>query len=205
MVDSTQRDTATQGLDACFQVRELSFFYGQAQVLSHVTMDIPERRITSIVGPSGCGKSTFLRVLNRLYEVAPTARAVGKVWFDGADILARGTDVVDLRRRVGMVFQKPNPFPKSVYDNVAYGPRIHGVRGRRSLDEIVRKALVQAALWDEVKDRLRKSAFELSGGQQQRLCIARTLAMEPRVVLMDEPTSSLDPPPPRRSRISSRC
>ncbi len=181
------------GRDTAFQVRDLSFFYGKERVLTDVTLDIPQHRITSIVGPSGCGKSTFLRVLNRLYEVVPGARATGHVWFDGQDILERGTDVVELRRHVGMVFQKPNPFPKSIYENVAYSPRIHGIRRRRVLDGIVARALDQAALWNEVSTRLKGNAFELSGGQQQRLCIARALAMEPKVILMDEPTSALDP------------
>lgn len=193
MVSQFQPAGPAMEMGTAFSVQHLSFFYGQERVLTDVSLDIPQRRITSIVGPSGCGKSTFLRVLNRLYEVVPSARAVGQVWFEGRDILARGTDVVDLRRRVGMVFQKPNPFPKSVYENVAYAPRIHGVRKRRVLDDIVARALGQAALWEEVHTRLGKSAFDLSGGQQQRLCIARALAMEPKVILMDEPTSALDP------------
>jgi len=193
MVSSMQSTDSAMEMGTAFSVRHLSFFYGKERVLTEVSLDIPERRITSIVGPSGCGKSTFLRVLNRLYEVVPSARAVGQVWFEGRDILARGTDVVDLRRQVGMVFQKPNPFPKSIYENVAYGPRIHGARKRRVLNEIVARALGQAALWEEVQSRLGKSAFDLSGGQQQRLCIARALAMEPKVILMDEPTSALDP------------
>ncbi|MFO8033984.1 MAG: phosphate ABC transporter ATP-binding protein PstB [Candidatus Bipolaricaulota bacterium] len=193
MVTSVQHTTADRRVATAFQVQKLSFYYGQEQVLSDVSMDIPERKVTSIVGPSGCGKSTFLRVLNRLYELVPGARAAGQVWFDGRDILSRDTDVVELRRHVGMVFQKPNPFPKSVYDNVAYGPRIHGTRNRRILNDIVREALTQAALWHEVKEKLRNSALELSGGQQQRLCIARALALQPRVILMDEPTSALDP------------
>lgn len=175
------------------EVKGLSFFYGRTQVLRGVSLPILPRQITAIMGPSGCGKSTFLRVLNRLYELVPGARAVGEVWFDGVNILDPKVDVVELRRRVGMVFQKPNPFPKSIFDNVAYGPRIHGVRGRRRLAPIVERALRQAALWDEVRDRLHRSAFDLSVGQQQRLCIARALAVEPEVLLLDEPTSSLDP------------
>jgi len=174
------------------QVRGLSFYYGRERVLRDVNLPIPPHRITAIMGPSGCGKSTFLRVLNRLYELIPGARAVGEVWFREIDILDPRVDVVELRRRIGMVFQRPNPFPKSIYDNVAYGPRIHGVR-RRELNGIVERALRQAALWDEVKDKLRRSALDLSGGQQQRLCIARALAVEPEVLLMDEPCSSLDP------------
>jgi len=176
-----------------FQVRDLSFFYGKEQVLKGITLDIPKRQVTAIMGPSGCGKSTFLRVLNRLYEIVPGAKATGEVWFDGLNVLDSRVDVVGLRRRIGMVFQKPNPFPKSIFDNVAYGPRIHGVRRRRELKAVVERALRQAALWDEVKDKLHKSAFDLSGGQQQRLCIARALATSPEVVLMDEPTSALDP------------
>jgi len=175
------------------EVKDLSFFYGHEQVLRKVSMAILPRRVTAIMGPSGCGKSTFLRVLNRLYELIPGARAEGQVLFQGRNILDKGVDVVELRRRVGMVFQKPNPFPKSIYDNVAYGPRIHGVRRRAILNDIVERALRRAALWGEVKDRLRKSALSLSGGQQQRLCIARALAVEPEVLLMDEPCSSLDP------------
>ncbi|MCR4391275.1 MAG: phosphate ABC transporter ATP-binding protein PstB [Candidatus Acetothermia bacterium] len=185
--------TLAQVQDVAFGVRNLSFYYGREQVLRDVTLDIPRRRVTAVVGPSGCGKSTFLRVLNRLYELVPGARAQGEVWFSGVNILDPKVDVVELRRRIGMVFQKPNPFPKSVYENVAYGPRIHGVRRRAQLDEIVERALRRAALWDEVKGKLRRSAFDLSGGQQQRLCIARALAMEPEVLLMDEPTSALDP------------
>ena len=190
MVQLSQ-DIRDEGAPA-FQVRDLSFFYGKEQVLKGITLDIPKRKVTAIMGPSGCGKSTFLRVLNRLYEIVPGARATGEVWFDGWNILDPRVDVVGLRRRIGMVFQKPNPFPKSVFDNVAYGPRIHGVR-RRELKAIVERALRQAALWDEVKDKLHKSAFDLSGGQQQRLCIARALATSPEVLLMDEPTSALDP------------
>ena len=151
------------------------------------------RSITSIIGPSGCGKSTFLRALNRMLDIIPHARVAGEVILDGRNIYENGTDVVELRRKVGMVFQKPNPFPKSVYDNVAYGPRIHGIRSRDELDAIVEDSLKKAALWDEVADSLDKSAMELSGGQQQRLCIARTLAVKPEVILFDEPCSALDP------------
>lgn len=179
--------------DAIIAVRNLEFFYGRERVLKGITLDIPRCEVTAIMGPSGCGKSTFLRVLNRLYERIPGARARGEVWFDGINVLDPRVDVVALRRRIGMVFQRPNPFPKSIFDNVAYGPRIHGVRGRRRLSGIVERALRQAALWDEVKDKLRRSAMDLSGGQQQRLCIARALAVNPEVLLMDEPTSSLDP------------
>lgn len=177
---------------AAFLVQNLSFFYGKEQVLRNISLSIPEQEVTTIIGPSGCGKSTFLRVLNRLYDLIPGARAMGEVWFEGKNILAPGVDVVELRRRVGMVFQKPNPFPKSVFDNVAYGPRIQGIRGQK-LREIVEEALQRAALWEEIKGKLRASAFQLSVGQQQRLCIARALATRPKVLLMDEPTASLDP------------
>lgn len=190
-LDQVEREKCAE--QTAIEVRDLSFYYGRERALSHVTLTIPRQQITAIVGPSGCGKSTFLRVLNRLYELVPGARAEGEVWFRGENILDRGVDVVELRRLVGMVFQKPNPFPKSIYDNVAYGPRIHGVRRRAQLDEIVERSLRQAALWDEVEGKLRRSAFSLSGGQQQRLCIARALAVEPEVLLMDEPCSSLDP------------
>lgn len=190
-VDLGEPEKCTE--QTAIEARDLSFYYGRERALGNVTLAIPRRRITAIVGPSGCGKSTFLRVLNRLYELIPGARAEGEVWFRGENILDHGVDVVELRRRVGMVFQKPNPFPKSIYDNVAYGPRLHGTRRRAQLDESVERALRQAALWDEVEGKLRRSAFSLSGGQQQRLCIARALAVEPEVLLMDEPCSSLDP------------
>jgi len=181
-----------------FAVRDLDLWYGQAQALKNVSLGIAERSITALIGPSGCGKSTFLRVLDRMNDLIPGVRTEGSVLFDGEDILAPETDVIRLRKRVGMVFQKPNPFPMSVYDNVAYGPRVHGARSggakeRRALDELVERSLEAAALLDEVKDRLHKSAMGLSGGQQQRLCIARVLAVEPEVLLMDEPTSALDP------------
>jgi len=181
-----------------FQVRGLDLWYGQTQALKKIGMDIAERAITALIGPSGCGKSTFLRVLDRMNDLIDGVRIEGSVLYRGEDVFAQGSDVIDLRKRIGMVFQKPNPFPMSVYDNVAYGPRVHGmrsrgVRERRELDEIVERSLVQAALLDEVKDRLHKPALGLSGGQQQRLCIARVLAVEPEVLLMDEPTSALDP------------
>jgi phosphate transport system ATP-binding protein len=178
---------------AKFVVRDLDFFYGKHHALKKINMEIFANEITALIGPSGCGKSTFLRCLNRMNELLPDTHARGTVTLDGAPIFDRSVDVVELRKRVGMVFQKPNPFPKSIYDNVAYGPRIHGVRSRSTLDGIVEESLRGAALWDEVKDSLSKSAFELSGGQQQRLCIARALAVEPDVVLMDEPCSALDP------------
>ena len=174
-------------------VEGLDLWYGSTQALHHVSMDIPEKSITALIGPSGCGKSTFLKTLDRMNDLVPGVRIEGTVHYDGKDIFAADVDVNELRRQVGMVFQKPNPFPMSIYDNVAYGPRTHGVRNRAKLDEIVEQSLRSAAIWDEVKDRLKKNALGLSGGQQQRLCIARALAVEPRVLLMDEPTSALDP------------
>ena len=174
-------------------VKDLDLWYGTTQALKKVSIDIPERSITALIGPSGCGKSTFLKTLDRMNDLVPGVRIEGKVCYDGQDIFAPDADVNDLRREVGMVFQKPTPFPMSVYDNIAYGPRTHGVKSRARLDEIVERSLRQAAIWDEVKDRLKKSALGLSGGQQQRLCIARALAVQPRVLLMDEPTSALDP------------
>ena len=176
-----------------FTVHDLNLWYGPTQALHHVDMDIPEQSITALIGPSGCGKSTFLKTLDRMNDLVPGVRIEGTVEYDGKNIFAPEADVNELRRQVGMVFQKPNPFPMSIYDNVAYGPRTHGVRNRAKLDEIVEQSLRAAAIWDEVKDRLRKNALGLSGGQQQRLCIARALAVEPRVLLMDEPTSALDP------------
>jgi len=174
-------------------VRDFDFYYGAAKVLHGITLDIPERQVTALIGPSGCGKSTFVRSINRMNDIIPEARGEGTIEIDGRNIYAGGTDVVALRRRVGMVFQKSNPFPKSIFENVAYGLRIGGVRNKRELHETVEKSLVRAALWDEVKDRLNASAFALSGGQQQRLCIARALAVDPEIVLMDEPASALDP------------
>ncbi len=174
-------------------VEDLNLWYGSTQALHHVSMEIPEKSITALIGPSGCGKSTFLKTLDRMNDLVPGVRIEGTVRYDGRDIFAPDVDVNELRRQVGMVFQKPNPFPMSIYDNVAYGPRTHGVRSRAKLDEIVEQSLRSAAIWDEVKDRLRKNALGLSGGQQQRLCIARALAVEPQVLLMDEPTSALDP------------
>lgn len=175
------------------QIRNLNFYYDRFRALANIDLDVPEHRVTAIIGPSGCGKSTLLRALNRMTDLVPKARAEGQVLLDGEDILGATVDVVELRRRVGMVFQRPNPFPKSIYDNVAFGPRLLGVNRRQDLDEIVEKSLGAAALWDEVKDKLHESGLALSGGQQQRLCIARALAVEPEVVLMDEPASALDP------------
>lgn len=173
--------------------KQVNLHYGEVHALKTVSLDAYENHITALIGPSGCGKSTFIKTLNRMNDLIPTVRIEGEVLLDGEDVYARDMDVTLLRKRVGMVFQAPNPFPMSVYDNVAYGPRIHGVKGRSQLDEIVEKSLRGAALWDEVSDRLKKSALGLSGGQQQRLCIARALAVEPEVLLMDEPTSALDP------------
>ena len=176
-----------------FTVNDLNLWYGAAQALHHVSLSVPEKSITALIGPSGCGKSTFLKTLDRMNDLIPGVRVEGQVLYRGEDIYAPSVDVNQLRREVGMVFQKPNPFPMSIYDNVAYGPRTHGVRTRAQLDELVEKSLRGAAIWDEVKDRLKKNALGLSGGQQQRLCIARALAVEPSVLLMDEPTSALDP------------
>lgn len=173
-------------------VKDLNLWYGAKQALKDINIEIPERRITALIGPSGCGKSTFLKTLNRMNDLVEDCRIGGKVMLDGADIY-KDIDVNILRKRVGMVFQKPNPFPMSIYDNIAYGPRIHGVKSKVKLDEIVERALKQAAIWDECRDRLKKSALSMSGGQQQRLCIARALAIEPEILLMDEPTSALDP------------
>jgi phosphate transport system ATP-binding protein len=174
-------------------VRNLNFFYERVQALHDLSMEIPERRVTALIGPSGCGKTTFLRCLNRMNDLIPFTRAEGEISINGLDIHAPGIDVVDLRRKVGMVFQKSNPFPKSIFDNVAYGLRIHGTKNRARLSDIVESSLTRAGLWDEVKDRLETSALGLSGGQQQRLCIARALAVEPEILLMDEPASALDP------------
>ena len=174
-------------------VNDLNLWYGPTQALHHVTISVPEHSITALIGPSGCGKSTFLKTLDRMNDLIPGVKVEGQVLYKGQDIYAPGVDVSQLRREVGMVFQKPNPFPMSIYDNVAYGPRVHGIKNRAKLDEIVENSLRGAALWDEVKDRLKKSALGLSGGQQQRLCIARALAVEPDILLMDEPTSALDP------------
>ncbi len=173
--------------------KDLNFFYGQKQALFDINLTIPERKVTAFIGPSGCGKSTFLRTINRMNDLIDNTRVEGSMTLDGDDIYSRETDVVELRKKVGMVFQKPNPFPKSIFDNIAYGPRIHGNKNKTDLEEIVERSLRRSGLWDEVKDRLNESAIALSGGQQQRLCIARTLAIGPEVVLMDEPTSALDP------------
>ena len=174
-------------------VRNLNFYYGDSQALYDISIDIPAQQVTALIGPSGCGKSTFLRTLNRMNDTIDGTIVEGEVMIDGQDIYRNGTDVVKLRKKIGMVFQKSNPFPKSIFENVAYGPRMHGVKNRKHLAEIVEKSLLDSALWEEVKDRLDENAMELSGGQQQRLCIARALAIEPQILLMDEPASALDP------------
>ncbi len=174
-------------------VRDLCLWYGNARALRGVTMEIPDRAVTALIGPSGCGKSTFLKTLNRMNDLVPGVKITGEVRYNGENIFSPGIDVAILRKEIGMVFQKPNPFPMSVYDNIAYGPRTHGIKSRAKLDDIVERSLREAAVWDETKDRLKKSALGLSGGQQQRLCIARALAVEPKALLMDEPTSALDP------------
>ena len=176
---------------AIITVNDLNLWYGQSQALKHITMEIPEKSITALIGPSGCGKSTFLKTLNRMNDLIPTVKITGEVRYGCENIFE--SEVNTLRKEVGMVFQKPNPFPMSIYDNIAYGPRTHGIKSKAKLDEIVERSLRDAAIWDEVKDRLKKNAIGLSGGQQQRLCIARALAVEPKVLLMDEPTSALDP------------
>jgi phosphate transport system ATP-binding protein len=174
------------------EVRELDLFYGEFQALKKINFSLAQREVAALIGPSGCGKSTFIRILNRMNDLIPSCRITGKVLLDGEDIYG-AMDVTGLRTRVGMVFQKPNPFNMSIFDNVAYGKRMQGIRNRRKLEELVEASLVRAALWEEVKDRLKKPAMSLSGGQQQRLCIARSIAMEPEIILMDEPTSALDP------------
>ena len=191
---SNEADAANEKRDKnVFEIKDLNLWYGAHHALHDINIDIPANQVTALIGPSGCGKSTFLKVLNRMQDLVEGVRIEGSVEFFGQDIYAPGTDVTELRKRVGMVFQKANPFPMSVYDNIAYGPRIHGVKKRAELDRIVEESLRGAALWDEVKDRLKKSALGLSGGQQQRLCIARALAVKPDALLMDESTSALDP------------
>ena len=180
-------------MNSKISVSNLNLYYGQNHALKSVNMEIPENEITAFIGPSGCGKSTFLKTLNRMNDLVEGVRIEGKVVLDGEDIYSTTVDTTLLRKKVGMVFQQPNPFPMSIYDNIAYGPRIHGIKNKAKLDEIVETSLKGAAIWDEIKDRLKKSALGLSGGQQQRLCIARALAVKPEVLLMDEPTSALDP------------
>ena len=174
-------------------VKDMCLWYGEHQALKDVNIEIPEKSITAFIGPSGCGKSTFLKTLNRMNDLIPGVKITGDVRYENADIFSKEVDVNQLRKEIGMVFQKPNPFPMSIYDNVAYGPRTHGITNKMQLDEIVENALRDAAIWDEVKDRLKKNALGMSGGQQQRLCIARALAVQPKILLMDEPTSALDP------------
>ena len=176
-----------------FDTRELNLWYGDDQALKNINLEILQNEVTAIIGPSGCGKSTYIKTLNRMIELIPSVRTSGNIMYRNKNILDKSYKVEDLRTNVGMVFQKPNPFPKSIYDNIAYGPRIHGIKNKKILDEIVEKSLRGAAIWDEVKDRLKENAYGLSGGQQQRICIARCLAIEPDVILMDEPTSALDP------------
>ena len=180
-------------MNSIIETKDLKLWYGDHQVLKGITMDIPEHQITALIGPSGCGKSTFLKTLNRMNDLVENVRITGEVKYDGKDIFSSNANVNELRKEIGMVFQKPNPFPMSIYDNVAFGPRTHGIRSKVKLDEIVERSLRDAALWDEVKDRLKTSALGMSGGQQQRLCIARALAVKPEVLLMDEATSALDP------------
>ena len=180
-------------MSSIMTAKDLCLWYGENKALKGINIEIPEKSITALIGPSGCGKSTFLKTLNRMNDLIPTVKITGEVCYNGRNIFDKDVDVNELRRDVGMVFQKPNPFPMSIYDNIAYGPRTHGITSRVKLDEIVEQALRDAAIWDEVKDRLKKNALGLSGGQQQRLCIARALAVKPKVLLMDEPTSALDP------------
>ena len=180
-------------MPAILSAHDLNLWYGAHQALHNITIDIPEKSITALIGPSGCGKSTFLKTLNRMNDLVGGVKITGEVTYEGENIYDPSVDVNELRKSIGMVFQKPNPFPMSIYDNIAYGPRTHGIRSKAKLDDIVEKSLRGAAIWDEVKDRLKKNALGLSGGQQQRLCIARALAVEPKVLLMDEPTSALDP------------
>ena len=180
-------------MSSIMTVRDLCLWYGKAQALKNINMEIPEKSITALIGPSGCGKSTFLKTLNRMNDLVSSVKITGEVMYNGENIYDNSVDVNELRKNIGMVFQKPNPFPMSIYDNIAYGPRTHGIRSKAKLDDIVERSLRDAAIWDEAKDRLKRNALGLSGGQQQRLCIARALAVEPQILLMDEPTSALDP------------
>lgn len=189
----TDLDDHHEALPVKVNVDDLTLFYGNFKAIAGVSFDVPANKVTAIIGPSGCGKSTLIRCFNRMNDLTPNVRVYGRVLLDNANIYDNTVDVVDIRRRIGMVFQRPNPFPKSIHDNVAYGPRLYGIHKRGVIDEIVERSLTQAALWDEVKDKLNQSAYALSGGQQQRLCIARALAVEPEIILMDEPASALDP------------
>ena len=186
-------ETANTAKNIVYKTKDLNLWYGEGHALKNIDLDIHENEVTAIIGPSGCGKSTYIKTLNRMVELVPSVRVAGEILYRGRNILDKAYKVEDLRTRVGMVFQKPNPFPKSIYENITYGPKIHGIRSKKVLDEIVEQSLRGAAIWDEVKDRLNENAYGLSGGQQQRLCIARCLAIEPDVILMDEPTSALDP------------
>lgn len=188
-----EKEKCCSGCESHVIAQDFSIYYSEFEAVKKVSMEMPKGEVTAIIGPSGCGKSTFLRAINRMNDLIPHCTTAGELVFDGFNIYDPRIDVVRLRQRIGMVFQKPNPFPKSIFDNVAYGPRLQGVSGKNALDEIVEKSLTHAALWDEVKDRLRSSALGLSGGQQQRLCLARALAVDPEILLMDEPTSALDP------------
>lgn len=188
-----QPNRTDAGADIVYKTNQLNLWYGNNQALKNIDLDIIENEVTAIIGPSGCGKSTYIKTLNRMIELVPGVRTAGEISYRGRNILDKSYQVEELRTRVGMVFQKPNPFPKSIYENVVYGPRIHGISDKKILNQIVEKSLKDAALWDEVKDRLNQNAYGLSGGQQQRLCIARCMAIEPDVILMDEPTSALDP------------
>ncbi|WP_339321599.1 phosphate ABC transporter ATP-binding protein PstB [Paenibacillus sp. FSL W8-0194] len=179
--------------NATFRTEHLSVFYGQYEAVKNISLSFPEKSVTALIGPSGCGKSTFLRSLNRMNDEISQAKIKGRIWIDGVDINDPGTDVIQLRQKIGMVWQKPNPFYKSIYENIAFGPKYHGIKNKKELDEIVETSLRKAALWDEVKDRLKQSALSLSGGQQQRLCIARALSVKPGILLLDEPASALDP------------
>jgi phosphate transport system ATP-binding protein len=191
--ESVYRPTVEGNSPAKVDIRDLSVYYGKFRALSDINLSVSEKRITAIIGPSGCGKSTLLRSFNRMNDLTPGCRMVGEIYLDGENVLSPGMDVVNVRRRVGMVFQRPNPFPKSIFDNVAYGPRLYGIRRKSDLEGIVENSLKSSALWNEVKDKLHQSGLSISGGQQQRLCIARALAVEPEVILMDEPASALDP------------
>ncbi|ALC89932.1 phosphate ABC transporter ATP-binding protein [Bacillus sp. FJAT-18017] len=188
--DTKSADTTKK---AVYETNDFNLWYGEGHALKNINLNINENEVTAIIGPSGCGKSTYIKALNRMVELVPGVRTSGEILYRGKDIHDKGFEVEDLRTRVGMVFQKPNPFPKSIYENIAYGPKIHGIKNKKVLDEIVEQSLRGAAIWDEVKDRLNQNAYGLSGGQQQRICIARCLAIEPDVILMDEPTSALDP------------
>ena len=192
-VDVKGNNDSPRGNEIVYDTKDLNLWYGETHALKDINLSIHEKEVTAIIGPSGCGKSTYIKTLNRMVELVPSVRTTGKITYKGKNILDKSFKVEDLRTHVGMVFQKPNPFPKSIYDNITYGPKIHGIRNKKVLDEIVEKSLRGASIWDEVKDRLNENAYGLSGGQQQRLCIARCLAIEPNVILMDEPTSALDP------------